>query len=135
MADQLGVLTEMRGEGKIRHIGLSKVTIDQINQALSFTPIAAVQNRFNANEGDRKVLDYCTRTDTAFVPYAPLDQENLAQPTTDADGTGQLSPAQRTLAWLLGLSPVVLPIPGTASLDHLAENLDTPIPLADVVRG
>lgn len=123
LADQLGALTDMRDEGKIRFIGLSKVTIEQINQALNVTPIAAVQNRFNTTEGDRQVLDYCTRTNTAFVPYAPLAQGRLAEPARSTSDATTRSAAQRALAWLLTLSPVVLPIPGTTSVEHLEDNV------------
>ncbi|MGW3470436.1 aldo/keto reductase [Saccharopolyspora sp. NPDC000995] len=114
LADQLGVLADMREEGKIRFIGLSKVTVTQLKQARELTPIAAVQNRFNADDGDIVALNYCTQTETAFVPYSPFGQGQLL--------TSGL-PAQEALAWLLDLSPVVLPIPGTASIKHLDENV------------
>jgi pyridoxine 4-dehydrogenase len=126
VADQIGVLSDMRDEGKIRFIGLSKVTRDQIEQIAAETPIAAVQNRFNAGDGDRQVVDYCADTNTAFVAYSPFDQGKL--PDVAGEGQHALTPAQQTLAWLLALSPVVLPIPGTTSLDHLAENMEISLP-------
>ncbi|MEV0056570.1 aldo/keto reductase [Saccharopolyspora shandongensis] len=126
VADQVGALSDMRDEGKIRFIGLSKVTRSQIERIVTETPIAAVQNRFNANDGDHQVLDYCTDTGTAFVPYSPFDQGKL--PDVPGEGRHRFTTAQRTLAWLLSLSPVVLPIPGTTSLDHLAENMDVSLP-------
>lgn len=112
LAEQIGALALMREEGKIRHIGLSKVTVAQIEAAQKITPIAAVQNLFNlAVDGNREVLDYCTENRIGFVPYAPL-----------AAGNRSLS-APVALKWLLQQSPVVLPIPGTANLDHLAQNV------------
>ncbi|MGY0497077.1 aldo/keto reductase [Nocardia sp. FBN12] len=110
--DQIGALELMREQGKIRHIGLSKVTVPQIQAAEKITPIAAVQNRFNlAVGGDRDVLAYCEQNQIAFVPYAPL-------------GAGHQSLIPRiALRWLLEQSPSVLPIPGTVNLDHLEANV------------
>lgn len=127
LADQLGVLADMRAEGKIRHVGISKVTIDRIKAARELTDIAAVQNRLNTSDGDVGVLDYCTATSTAFVPYAPLDAGRLL-----AVGSADQDPhrAAAALAWLLQVSPVVLPIPGTTSLTHLEENVCGPVELA-----
>lgn len=122
LVDQLGVLADMRHEGKIRHIGLSKVTVDQINDARQHTEIAAIQNRFNASEGDRHVLDHCAATNTAFVPYAPLAAGQLINRSPAADQNGSAATA---LTWLLNLAPVVLPIPGTASLTHLEQNVQS----------
>lgn len=121
LADQLGVLTAMRDEGKIRHIGISKVTVEQITTARQITDIAAVQNRFNSSEGDRDVLDYCTAANTAFVPYAPLAAGQLL----GQEGDDRRARAVTALDWLLNQSPVVLPIPGTTSLDHLEQNVST----------
>jgi len=112
LAEQVGALALMREEGKIRHIGLSKVTVAQVEQARKIAPIAAVQNLFNlAVDGNRDVLDYCTENRIAFVPYAPL-----------AAGNRSLDP-RSALRWLLRQSPVVLPIPGTADLAHLDANV------------
>ncbi|MBF6251889.1 aldo/keto reductase [Nocardia farcinica] len=112
LAEQIGALALMREEGKIRHIGLSKVTVAQLERAQQITPIAAVQNLFNlAVDRNRAVLDYCTENRTAFVPYAPL-----------AAGSRSLNP-RLALQWLLRQSPVVLPIPGTADLEHLEANV------------
>ncbi|MFE7503898.1 aldo/keto reductase [Promicromonospora sp. NPDC057488] len=113
LADQLGELAVLRDEGKIRHIGISKVTAAQVEAAREITPIAAVQNKFNQLEGDRGVLDYCTEQGLAFVPYAPLGAGTLAR------GGG----ATGAITWLLSQSPAVLPIPGTTSIDHLHSNL------------
>lgn len=113
LADQLGELAALREEGKIRHIGISKATLTQVEAARAVTPIAAVQNKFNQLEGDRTVLEYCTEHGLAFVPYAPLSAGALAR-----DGG-----APEAITWLLDKSPAVLPIPGTTSIDHLHANL------------
>jgi pyridoxine 4-dehydrogenase len=113
LADQLGELAALREEGKIRHIGISKATLTQVEAARAITPIAAVQNKFNQLEGDHAVLEYCTEQGLAFVPYAPLSAGTLAR-------TGR---APEAIRWLLNQSPAVLPIPGTTSIDHLHANL------------
>ncbi|GAA5121513.1 aldo/keto reductase [Haloechinothrix salitolerans] len=120
LADQLSELAALRDEGKIRHIGLSKVTVDQLIAAREITAIAAVQNKFNIAEGDRSVLEYCTQTHTAFVPYAPL----ATQHRRDSSGTEPASPAS-ALRWLLTQEAAVLPIPGTTSTEHLEANIRT----------
>ncbi len=112
LEEQVGALDLLREQGKIRHIGLSKVTLPQIIAAQKITQISAVQNLFNlAVDGNRDVLDYCTQEQIAFVPYAPL-----------AAGNRSLNPGV-ALRWLLQQSNVVLPIPGTARLNHLEENV------------
>ncbi|WP_063043299.1 aldo/keto reductase [Nocardia pseudovaccinii] len=117
LEDQVGALHDLRNQGKIRHIGLSKVTVSQIQAARKITPIAAVQNRFNLlDEGDDAVLDYCTKTRTAFVAYAPLAAGALVNNPDDPDA------ATHSIQWLLDKSPVALPIPGSTSLAHLTQN-------------
>lgn len=120
LADQLGVLADARQAGKIRHIGLSKVTVDQIIDAARIAPIAAVQNRYNVNEGDDDVLAYCEKHGIAFVPYAPLAAGALTTPTQTLDGTA--TPAQAAIAYLLDRSPNMFPIPGTSDPAHLEDN-------------
>lgn len=117
LEDQVGELDNLRHEGKIRHIGLSKVTVEQIDTVRRDTSIVAVQNKFNRNEPDRTVLDYCATARIAFVPYAPLAAGALVTEHSDTADT-----AAQALRWLLEQSPVVLPIPGTTSLSHLAQN-------------
>jgi pyridoxine 4-dehydrogenase len=126
LADQVGELDAMRGEGKIVLIGLSEVSVDEINQARLITPIASVQNLYNVV--DRKseaVLDYCEREGLGFIPWFPVATGDLAKPggrlARLAAQTGS-TPAQLALAWLLHRSPVMLPIPGTSSVSHLEEN-------------
>ncbi|TLF59496.1 aldo/keto reductase [Nocardia cyriacigeorgica] len=114
LADQVGELAALRDEGKIRHIGVSKVTIDQILEAERIVQVAAVQNRFNLHDqSQRAVLDFCTAHGIAFVPFAPLACGDVLE-----DGT----PAS-AIRWLLDQSPAVLLIPGTGSLEHLESNL------------
>ena len=123
LEESLGAIKEYVDRGAIRHVGISEVSVDQIEQARRVVPIAAVQNHYNLDErGADDVIDYCEREGIAFVPYFPLRGEG---------GPGVAAAAKRLgvpestvkLAWLLARSPVVLPIPGTLSIDHLRENL------------
>lgn len=122
--DQIAVLAELRAEGKVAEVGLSEVTGVQLAEASAIVPIAAVQNLYNwADRAHDAVLDQCTATGTAFVPWLPVAGgrtfERLGALAAEIGAT----PTQVALAWLLHRSPVVLPIPGTRSLDHLAENV------------
>lgn len=117
--EQIGVLAEAKAAGTIRHIGLCRVTLQQLRTAQAITPIAAVQNRFNHLQGDTKVLQYCAANGIAFVPFAPFAAGQLFD-GAPAERTGHL--AQRELVRLLALDECVLPIPGTASLAHLQQN-------------
>ncbi|MEV4844849.1 aldo/keto reductase [Micromonospora matsumotoense] len=127
LEDQLGELALLQQEGKIRHIGLSEVTVAQIEAAQQITPIVSVQNLYNlADRSAEDVLDHCERHDLAFIPWFPIATGNLAKPggPLDAIATGHdATPAQLALAWLLRRSPVMLPIPGTSSVGHLEENV------------
>jgi len=129
-------LAELQRTGKIRHIGLSNVSVAQIEKARRIVPIVSVQNRFNnATGGDAvfngviddetlRVVDYCTAHGIAFFPWGPLAAGKLsAQRISDVAGAHGVTPNQIALAWLLQRSPVILPIPGTASLAHLEENV------------
>lgn len=124
--DQLGVLADLQTEGKIRHLGLSKVDVHQLRHANARVSVAAVQNKHHLGHRTHDdVLRYCEETRTAFVPYAPLGTGGLATHTA-LNGLARryhATRAQIALAWLLQLSPVVLPIPGTRSETHLDENL------------
>lgn len=124
--ESLGVLSEMREEGKIRHVGLSEVGIEEIQQAQEILPIVTVQNRYNLTDrGSEDVLDYCEREEIGFIPWFPLATGKLAQPGGPLDEIStrhDARPSQIALAWLLKRSPVMLPIPGTSSVGHLDEN-------------
>ena len=126
-AEQFGVLRDLQREGKIRHVGLSEVSVADIQAARKVVPIVTVQNRYNlADRGSEAVLDYCTRANIGFIPWFPLATGNLAKPGGPlAKAAARLGaqPAQVALAWLLAKSPVVLPIPGTSKVKHLEENV------------
>ncbi|MGV9722496.1 aldo/keto reductase [Nocardia beijingensis] len=127
LADQLGELVALQQEGKIRHIGLSQVTVEQLRQARELATIVSVQNLYNlANRADEDVLNYAERENIGFIPWFPIATGELAAPggplaaiSTEHGAT----PAQLALAWLLRRSPVVLPIPGTSSVAHVEENI------------
>ena len=127
LADQIGELALLQREGKIRHIGLSEVTVDEIKAAGAFATIASVQNRYNLSLRDSEaVLDHCTANGIAFIPYSPLAKGKLLEDGGPFDVLAAQRGATRSqlaLAWLLKRSPVVLPIPGTASIAHLEDNL------------
>ncbi len=124
--ESLGVLSELRDEGKIRHVGLSEVGVAEIQKAQEIVPIASVQNRYNLTDrGSEDVLDYCEREGIAFIPWFPLATGKLAQsggPLDEISARHDAKPSQIALAWLLHRSPVMLPIPGTSSVAHLEEN-------------
>lgn len=126
LADQIGTLRELRDAGKVDLIGLSEVTTGQLDEARRIVPIASVQNRYNAFDREHEpVLDACEQAGIAFLPWRPVAAGTAG---TDpavaavAAGTGATA-TQVALAWLLHRSPVMLPIPGTASIAHLEENL------------
>jgi pyridoxine 4-dehydrogenase len=127
LADQIGTLISLRAEGKIHHIGLSEVTVDQLAAALRLAPIVSVQNRYNlADRHADVVLERCERDGLAFLPWFPLATGALAKaggPLARVAARLGATPAQVALAWLLQRSPVLLPIPGTASVQHLEENV------------
>jgi len=126
-ADQLGALKELQAQGKIKHIGLSEVNAGQIANAQKLVPIVSVQNRYSLTDRESEnVLEYCERNEIGFIPWFPLAAGRLSA-TDGAIGKVatrlKATPSQVALAWLLARSPVMLPIPGTSSVDHLEENL------------
>jgi pyridoxine 4-dehydrogenase len=123
LEDSLGAIKEYVDAGKIRHVGLSQVGIEQIERARRVVPIAAVQNHYNLSERTSEdVVDYCAGEGIVFVPYFPLHGDGSPALAKIAERRGATR-AQITLAWLLKRSPTMLPIPGTLSLAHLIENL------------
>jgi pyridoxine 4-dehydrogenase len=123
--DQLGALRRLQEDGKIRHIGLSEVTVDQLAYARERVEVAAVQNLYNvADRRHEPVLEYCAERGIAFVPWLPVANGRGFGPAV-ARVAAELgaTPTQVALAWLLRRSPVMAPIPGTSSLAHLAENV------------
>jgi pyridoxine 4-dehydrogenase len=127
LEDQIGTIRELRDEGKIRLVGLSNVSADQLDQVRRLIEVATVQNRFNvAERAADDVLRACEAEGIGFLAFAPIAMGGLAAPSSLPAGAAsrqRATPAQLALAWLLQRSPVVLPIPGTGSLEHLRENL------------
>jgi aryl-alcohol dehydrogenase-like predicted oxidoreductase len=124
--EQFGVMKDLQAEGKIRHLGLSEVSVEEIEAARDYFEVVSVQNLFNlVNRTSEPVLDYCTQQGIAFIPWFPVAAGDLAKPggvlDTISKETGH-TPAQLALAWLLRRSPVMLPIPGTGSVEHVEEN-------------
>lgn len=123
MQESLGAIRSYVDRGAIRHVGLSEVSVEQIERAREIVPVAAVQNRYNlAERRHDDVVDYCEREQIAFVPYFPLRGDGGAGVSAAAERHG-VSESTIKLAWLLQRSPVILPIPGTLSIEHLRENL------------
>jgi aryl-alcohol dehydrogenase-like predicted oxidoreductase len=124
--ESVGALSDLRAEGKIRHVGVCNVDADQLRRALAVEPIVSVQNRFSlADRSSLDVLELCGANGLAFIPWAPLAKGTLtrAQHTLDAIAQAhEATPGQVALAWILAVSPVTLPIPGTSSVAHLEEN-------------
>jgi pyridoxine 4-dehydrogenase len=123
LEESLGAIKSYVDRGAIRHVGVSNVTVEQIERARRVTPIAAVQNEYNVGDrGHDQVVDHCEREGIAFVPYFPLAGDGGPGVAAAAERLG-ISVNAVKLAWLLQRSPVILPIPGTLSIEHLRENL------------
>lgn len=126
LEDQLGELGALQVEGKIRHLGLSEVSVADLEKARKIVDIVSVQNRYNlADRASEDVLDYAEANGIAFIPWFPLATGKLAReggPLDDAAKRHDATPSQLALAWLLRRSPVMLPIPGTSSVQHLDDN-------------
>ena len=123
MEESLRAIAEYREQGRIREVGISAVSVEQIEAAREVVPVAAVQNHFNLEERDSDdVVDHCEKNGIAFVPYYPLkgDGGRTAKKIAKEHGA---SKEQIALAWLLHRSPVILPIPGTLSIEHLRDDL------------
>lgn len=127
VAESLGALKELQQAGKIRHIGLSEVSVAEIEQAQKTVAIVSVQNLYNlSNRQSETVLDYCTKHHLGFIPWYPLAAGAMARPGGVLEHTAKkrgVTISQLALAWLLHRSPVMLPIPGTSSVVHLDENI------------
>ncbi len=125
--DQLGALRHLRAHGKIKHIGLSEVSVKQIQHARTIVPIVSVQNRYSITDrGSEDVLEYCEQEKLGFIPWFPLAAGHVSgsdSPIGRIAARWKATPSQVALAWLLARSPVILPIPGTSRLEHLEENV------------
>jgi pyridoxine 4-dehydrogenase len=125
--DQLGTLKDLQAQGKIRHIGLSEVSVRQIQHARKIVPIVSVQNRYSITDrGSEDVLEYCEKEKLGFIPWFPLAAGRVSgtdSPISQVAARLKATPSQVALAWLLARSPVMLPIPGTSKVNHLEENV------------
>ncbi len=125
--ESLGALKDLQTQGKIRHIGLSEVSVEELEHAQTIVDIVSVQNLYNLSERkSEKLLDYCTEKSIGFIPWFPVAGGDLVKPGGVLDQAAQkhdATVAQLALAWLLKRSPVMLPIPGTSSVAHLEENV------------
>jgi pyridoxine 4-dehydrogenase len=125
--DQLGTLRDLQAQGKIKHIGLSEVSVKQIQHARTIVPIVSVQNRYSITDrGSEDVLEYCEQERLGFIPWFPLAAGRVSgseSPVGRIAARWKATPSQVALAWLLARSPVILPIPGTSRLEHLEENV------------
>ncbi|MET9428599.1 MULTISPECIES: aldo/keto reductase [unclassified Streptomyces] len=127
LADQVGALKRLQEEGKVRHIGLSEVSVEQLKEAEEVAPVAAVQNLYNLAARDHEaVVDHTAERGIAFVPFFPIAMGDHAGPGSPVAAVAAelgATPAQTALAWLLHRAPHIVPIPGTTSVGHLRENL------------
>jgi aryl-alcohol dehydrogenase-like predicted oxidoreductase len=134
--DSVGALAAMRAEGKIRHLGLSNVTIDELARAQKIVPIVTVQNHYNLADRrsermdeaqSEQMIDICARQGIGFIPWSPLTAGQLTRgggPLDQIARQHNARPSQIALAWLLKRSPTMLPIPGTSSVQHLEEDVE-----------
>jgi pyridoxine 4-dehydrogenase len=125
--ESVGAMKELRDEGKVRMVGVSNVSVEQLETARSIVPVVSVQNRFNLGDREREdVLDRCEELGLGFIPWFPLSAGSLAGsggPLDEIAARHDATPAQIALAWLLARAEVMLPIPGTSSVEHLEENV------------
>jgi pyridoxine 4-dehydrogenase len=127
LEESVAALAELKEQGKIRHVGLSNVSVDELRRAREIVDVVSVQNRFNLiDRASEDVLEACERDGLGFIPWFPLATGDLAEPGGPLDeiaSAHDATPGQVAIAWLLRRSPVMLPIPGTASIEHLEENV------------
>ena len=123
-AESIGALVELKKQGKIRHLGVSNVSEDQLRVAQRLTPVVSVQNRYNlADRASESIVDLCDQEDMIFLPWAPIQDADRMAPILSAASRHHVSTRQIALAWLLARSPQILPIPGSGSPEHVAENV------------
>jgi pyridoxine 4-dehydrogenase len=123
-AESIGALVELKEQGKIRHIGVSNVSEDQLREAQRLTPVVSVQNRYNlADRESESIVDLCDQEDLIFLPWAPIQDADRMAPILSAADRHHVSTRQVALAWLLARSRQILPIPGSGSPEHVAANV------------
>ena len=124
LAESVGAVAELKAEGKIRHVGISNVTEEQLREAQQIVPIVSVQNRYNATDRrSESMIDLCEQEQMTFLPWAPVQEADQNPAVTHAAQRHGVSTHQVVLAWLLASSPQILPIPGTGSPGHAEENI------------
>jgi pyridoxine 4-dehydrogenase len=124
LEDSVGALVTLKEQGKIRHIGLSNVTEDQLRRAQRLTPIVSIQNRYNVDDRQSESLvDLCEQEQMVFLPWAPMQDLEKNRTVHELAERHDVQPRQVVLAWLLARSPSILPIPGTGSVSHLEDNV------------
>ena len=124
LAESVGALAELKAEGKIRHVGISNVTEEQLGEAERIVPIVSIQNRFNVNDRhSQPLVDLCEQEDLVFLPWAPIQETDRRVAVAAAAERRGVTDRQIVLAWLLASSPAILPIPGTGSPEHAEENI------------
>ena len=124
LAESIGMIAELRNEGKIRHVGLSNVTEDQFREARRIVPIVSIQNRFNVTDRrSESLIDLCEQEAMVFLPWAPIQQTGRRAAVAVAAERRGVTERQIVLAWMLAISPATLPIPGTGSPGHAEENV------------
>jgi pyridoxine 4-dehydrogenase len=124
ITESIGALVELRNEGKIRHIGVSNVSEQQLREMQKLTPVVSVQNRYNLSDrSSESMVDLCDSEDIVFLPWAPIQEADSLPPVLNAARQHNVSTRQVALAWLLGRSAQILPIPGSGSADHVAQNV------------
>ena len=124
LAESIGAIAELKDEGKIRHVGISNVSEAQFREAERILPIVSIQNRFNVTDRESEPLvDLCEQEDMVFLPWAPIQQADRRAAVAVAAKRRGVTERQIVLAWLLAISPAIVPIPGTGSLEHAEENV------------
>ena len=124
LEESIGALAELKDQGKIRHLGISNVTEDQLQRAEKITPIVSVQNRYNVvDRASESMVDLCEQEELAFLPWAPIQEADEVDVITHAARNHGYTPRQIVLAWLLARSPQILPIPGSGSAEHVEANV------------
>ena len=124
LEESVGFLAEMKNQGKIRHVGISNATEDQLRKAEQIVPIVSVQNRYNVvDRTSETMVDLCEQEELTFLPWAPIQEADEVEVITDAARNHGFTPRQIVLAWLLARSPQILPIPGSGSAEHVEANV------------
>jgi aryl-alcohol dehydrogenase-like predicted oxidoreductase len=124
IAESIGVLAQLKAEGKIRHIGVSNVTESELREAEAITPVVSIQNRFNVSDrSSESLVDLCEQESMVFVPWAPIIDSDRSAAVREAAKQHGVSERQIAIAWMLARSPQILPIPGTGTVEHLESNV------------